>query len=819
MSELSTRGTRLPAPVLGSMERAFGTSFETVQIHAESREAPRLGALALTAGEHVHFAPGQYQPHAHAGRELIGHELVHVVQQRAGLGTLGQRKASGEVPVDGAPALEAEADRLGSAAARGESVRVAGMPNPPPPTQSSATAIQRRVDPGAANGTRVTVRATNTPGVIIGTTDAGYRVGRVAGPADFTYDELDARAVAANVAQAVTVYANLAALPAAWRNHPQRLPNADRLPEYLRDVQKLVLQSPVARGDMHDIRALLALDPQFRVLICHHDERYDGDKDTIVGYYQGLANFTTRVAVIEERLTDVKEAVDGVGASSTTAILQWMQGQAVWEAGGAHRGGAQREQAKRAAAATFVTNLGVATAGVEHDGDLVDHFSDLYFHGFNRTDRYMLINYRVSGHEHGHRPPSHPELDTGAVGVWQMIEACYRKGFVPVPMVALPGGINWPGPSLIGYFNWPSCVANVRRNKRQAEYGLLRAFKRYNANIRYLGMRSGSTDAASFVGIPVIAPDVLDDEDAGLVGNSRASRRERFLPNIYRQLNLSVRDADNPGMAGWIGTFSADDMNRIRGTLDGGDAARIARTTMLGTALPRPADAAVDAPAQPSVAATITNHWPTLAAAVSDYEGELEAGLVALPRDDLRLLERITPYIQLQLELALALAAQAFSSRPALGEDEDEPAETTAARTAMTSAREQLDILSSARNTIKAAVAEQQRDVADYPAPRAVTAADFAALERIAGTLAETLAANRAAAEAEAAAAAELLAQQQQVQDGPAQDGPAQDGPAQDGPGEGEAAADEPAVDVAAAAPGRRRRRRRRGRGPRQPDE
>lgn len=756
MSELSTRGARLPAPVLGGMEQAFGTSFASVQIHPESREAPRLGALAFTAGEHVHFAPGQYQPHARAGRELIGHELVHVVQQRAGLAALGQRKANDEVPLDGAPTLEAEADRLGSAAARGESVRVAAMPSPPMPTQAGPTAIQRRVDPGAANGTRVTVRATNAPGVIIGTTDTGYRVGIAAGSANYTYDQLDARAVAAHVAQAVTEYADLAALPAAWRNL-HALPDTDRLPEHIRGVRKLVLQSPVARGDMHDIRALLAMDPQFRVLICHHDANYDGDKDTIVAFYQGLANFTTRVAVIGESLRDVKEEIAGVGASSTTAILQWMQGQAVWTAGGAHPAGAQREQAKRNAATRFVTDLGVATAGAVHEGDFVDHIFDLHSHGFNTTDRYVLLNYRVSGHEHGHRPPSHPELDTGAEGIWQMIEAVYRKGYVPVPMVALPGNVAWLGPSLIGYFNWPSCAANVRRNKRQAEYGLLRALKRYNPNVKYLGMRSGSTDAVSFVGIPVIAPDVLDDEDAGLVGNSRARRRERFLPNIYRQLNVSVRDTDNPGIAGWIGTFTDEDMTSIRDALGDGDAARLARVAMLGTALPQPADAAPDAPARPSVQATITEHWPALAASVQNFAVELPASLVALPRDDLRLLERVMPHVQLHLQLELARNARAFVRRDPVAAHAAEPAPTTAARTAMTNARNQLDTVATARARIAAAVAAQQHGVADYPAVRAVTAADFAEFERIATALGQRVAATRAAAQAAAA----LLAQQQ----------------------------------------------------------
>jgi Domain of unknown function (DUF4157) len=44
--------------------------------------ANALGALAVTAGSHVYFAAGQYQPRSVAGRRLIAHELAHVVQQK-----------------------------------------------------------------------------------------------------------------------------------------------------------------------------------------------------------------------------------------------------------------------------------------------------------------------------------------------------------------------------------------------------------------------------------------------------------------------------------------------------------------------------------------------------------------------------------------------------------------------------------------------------------------------------------------------------------------------------------------------------------------
>jgi hypothetical protein len=40
--------------------------------------------MALTVGEHIYFAPGRYNALSRDGLMLLGHELAHVVQQRAG---------------------------------------------------------------------------------------------------------------------------------------------------------------------------------------------------------------------------------------------------------------------------------------------------------------------------------------------------------------------------------------------------------------------------------------------------------------------------------------------------------------------------------------------------------------------------------------------------------------------------------------------------------------------------------------------------------------------------------------------------------------
>lgn len=110
-------GRALPGAVRNKMEAAFGADFSSVRVHEDAQPAA-LGAHAFARGEHLHFAPGRFDPDGHAGQELIGHELTHVVQQRAG--RVATPMGKGGVNAD--PALEAEADQMGARAARGEAV-------------------------------------------------------------------------------------------------------------------------------------------------------------------------------------------------------------------------------------------------------------------------------------------------------------------------------------------------------------------------------------------------------------------------------------------------------------------------------------------------------------------------------------------------------------------------------------------------------------------------------------------------------------------------------------------------------------------------
>ncbi|MCG8416584.1 MAG: DUF4157 domain-containing protein [Proteobacteria bacterium] len=115
----SGSGAELGEDVRADMETAFGADFSAVRIH-EGPQAESLGALAYTQGSDIHFQPGQYNPHSAHGRELLGHELAHVVQQsQRRVPPTGQARGA-EVNSD--PSLEGEADDMGARAARSERV-------------------------------------------------------------------------------------------------------------------------------------------------------------------------------------------------------------------------------------------------------------------------------------------------------------------------------------------------------------------------------------------------------------------------------------------------------------------------------------------------------------------------------------------------------------------------------------------------------------------------------------------------------------------------------------------------------------------------
>ena len=63
------------------MEPRFGTDFSGVRVHETPDLANAIQAQAFTHGQDIYFNSGKYNPGSSRGKELLAHELTHVVQQ------------------------------------------------------------------------------------------------------------------------------------------------------------------------------------------------------------------------------------------------------------------------------------------------------------------------------------------------------------------------------------------------------------------------------------------------------------------------------------------------------------------------------------------------------------------------------------------------------------------------------------------------------------------------------------------------------------------------------------------------------------------
>ena len=90
---LSAGGQPLPADTRAFFEPRFGRDLSGVRVRtgAASEEAARsVRAQAFTTGQDIVFGEGRFAPQSQDGRQLIAHELMHVVQQAGGDGARGQ---------------------------------------------------------------------------------------------------------------------------------------------------------------------------------------------------------------------------------------------------------------------------------------------------------------------------------------------------------------------------------------------------------------------------------------------------------------------------------------------------------------------------------------------------------------------------------------------------------------------------------------------------------------------------------------------------------------------------------------------------------
>lgn len=80
-------GHPLPESVRAFFEPCFGHHFSGIRVHTNG-DADKLNralsARAFTTGQAIYFRDGEYNTSSSSGRELLAHELTHVVQQMSG---------------------------------------------------------------------------------------------------------------------------------------------------------------------------------------------------------------------------------------------------------------------------------------------------------------------------------------------------------------------------------------------------------------------------------------------------------------------------------------------------------------------------------------------------------------------------------------------------------------------------------------------------------------------------------------------------------------------------------------------------------------
>ncbi len=105
-SSLGGSGRALDADTRSFFEPRFGADFSTVRVHADDAahaKAMRMEARAYIHGRDIVFARGEYSPSTTRGRELLGQELAHVMQQDTHSATAG---VIARQPADNPPWLQ-----------------------------------------------------------------------------------------------------------------------------------------------------------------------------------------------------------------------------------------------------------------------------------------------------------------------------------------------------------------------------------------------------------------------------------------------------------------------------------------------------------------------------------------------------------------------------------------------------------------------------------------------------------------------------------------------------------------------------------------
>jgi outer membrane protein OmpA-like peptidoglycan-associated protein len=141
---MASPGKPLDAKTRAFFEPRFGHDFSRVRVHSGSEAAASARAVdasAFTAGQHIAFDSGKYEPHTRKGQELIAHELTHTLQQSHAAPEIQQPSVS--EPSD---AAEREASRVASTAVNHGPVSVQAHQPLSVQRQANPDAAPRRLD-------------------------------------------------------------------------------------------------------------------------------------------------------------------------------------------------------------------------------------------------------------------------------------------------------------------------------------------------------------------------------------------------------------------------------------------------------------------------------------------------------------------------------------------------------------------------------------------------------------------------------------------------------------------------------------------------
>lgn len=155
---VASPGQPLDPRLRSVMEPELGYDFSRVRVHSDrpaAQSADAIGANAYTAGDHIVFGTGRFDPSSTGGRRLVAHELAHVIQQADGP-VAGHEIDSGMSVSTPDDSFERAAASLSENAIHADGPAIPGRgPIAPLPSGSrgpGSIAVQRATDWGKVGG-------------------------------------------------------------------------------------------------------------------------------------------------------------------------------------------------------------------------------------------------------------------------------------------------------------------------------------------------------------------------------------------------------------------------------------------------------------------------------------------------------------------------------------------------------------------------------------------------------------------------------------------------------------------------------------------